>query len=241
MTATAQRTNTARAKILVVDDEPDIVSLLQYNLEKEGYAVSTACNGLDALLVAQEQNPDLILLDVMMPGLDGYETCRRLRSSARHAHTPILFLTARTGEGNEIQGLEMGADDYIQKPTSPRLILAHIRTILRRSNDNVRTETIAMPETLTLNGITINRQNYTLLVDGKEIFLPKKEFELLAFLAGNPGKTFPRDMLLKRVWGESVFVVDRTVDVHISKIREKLGHYGDLIETVKGLGYRFRS
>jgi len=227
-------------KILVVDDEEDIVDLIKYNLEKEGYAVATAQDGNIALAIAEEFKPDLIILDIMMPGPDGFEVCRRVRLIPGLAQVSIIFLTAKTGEIDQILGLELGADDYIQKPVSPRILVARVKTILRRAAEKVRTETIAAPEILTIDTLEINRQNYTVKIDGTESFFPKKEFELLAFLAANRGKVFPRESLLKRIWGESVYVVDRTVDVHVSKIREKLGRYGHFIETVKGVGYRFK-
>jgi two-component system, OmpR family, alkaline phosphatase synthesis response regulator PhoP len=227
-------------RVLVVDDEEDIVALLRYNLEKEGYEVSTALDGERALEEA-DGPVDLIVLDVMMPGLDGFEVCRRLRSTPRHASTPIMFLTARAGEFDQVLGLELGADDYIQKPISPRVFVARVRSILRRSAEAVRTETIVMPEILKVGELEINRQNYTVRVDGAETFFPKKEFELLAFLVSNPGKVFSREALLNRIWGQNIYVLDRTVDVHISKVREKLGGHSALIETVKGVGYRFRN
>ena len=226
--------------ILVVDDEEDILQLLRYNLEKEGYAVRTASNGAQALEVAEKGPLDLILLDVMMPEVDGFEVCRKLRATPLHAVTPIMFLTARVGELDQILGLELGADDYIQKPISPRVLVARVKSVLRRSAEAVKTETIVMPELLNVGELEINRQNYTVRVQGRETFFPKKEFELLAFLASNRGKVFSREILLNKIWGENVYVVDRTVDVHISKIREKLGTEGELIETVKGVGYRFR-
>ncbi|NBO69524.1 MAG: DNA-binding response regulator [Bacteroidetes bacterium] len=227
-------------KILVVDDEEDIVDLIRYNLEKEGYTVATASDGDKALTVAEEFKPDLIILDIMMPGPDGFEVCRQVRLISGLVQVSIIFLTAKTGEIDQILGLELGADDYIQKPVSPRILVARVKTILRRAAEKVRTETIAAPEVLIIDTLEINRQNYTVRIDQNESFFPKKEFELLAFLAANRGKVFPRETLLKRIWGESVYVVDRTVDVHVSKIREKLGRYGHLIETVKGVGYRFK-
>jgi two-component system alkaline phosphatase synthesis response regulator PhoP len=226
--------------VLVVDDEQDIVDLISYNLGKEGYTVHTATNGLEAVAKAAEVHPDLVILDVMMPGMDGFEVCRTLRATPATATTAIMFLTAKSGEIDQILGLELGADDYIQKPISPRVLLARVKTVLRRNKERVRTETIAAPEILRIGSIEVNRQNYTVRIDDRESFFPKKEFELLAFLASNRGKVFTRETLLKRIWGESVYVVDRTVDVHVSKIREKLGKYGPLIETVKGVGYRFR-
>lgn len=226
--------------ILVVDDEEDILQLLRYNLEKEGYLVRTASDGAKALETASTGPVDLVLLDVMMPEVDGFEVCRKLRAMHVHAATPIMFLTARAGELDQILGLELGADDYIQKPISPRVLVARVKSILRRSAETVRTETIVMPELLNVGELEINRQNYTVRVEGRETFFPKKEFELLAFLASNRGKVFSRESLLNKIWGENVYVVDRTVDVHISKIREKLGSQCELIETVKGVGYRFK-
>jgi two-component system alkaline phosphatase synthesis response regulator PhoP len=227
--------------VLVVDDEEDIVQLLRYNLEKEGYAVKTALDGEAALQVAARQPFDLVLLDVMMPKIDGFEVCRRLRATPLHASTPIMFLTARAGELDQILGLELGADDYVQKPISPRVLVARVKSILRRSAESVKTETLVMPEILNVGELEINRQNYTVKVEGEETFFPKKEFELLAFLVSNPGKVFSREVLLNKIWGENVYVLDRTVDVHISKVREKLGSHGGSIETVKGVGYRFRN
>ena len=225
--------------ILVVDDEQDIVDLISYNLSKEGYEVSMANNGTDAVELARRLRPDLVILDIMMPGLDGFEVCRTLRQDPNLQSTAIVFLTAKAGEIDQILGLELGADDYIQKPISPRVLLARVKTFFRRGSDRVRTETVAAPEILRIGTIEVNRQNYTVKIDGKETFFPKKEFELLAFLASNRGKVFSREALLRRIWGESVYVIDRTVDVHVSKVREKLGKYGSRIETVKGVGYRF--
>jgi two-component system, OmpR family, alkaline phosphatase synthesis response regulator PhoP len=232
-------TTQAQRKILVVDDEQDIVDLISYNLSKEGYHVLKAFNGTDALSVASSELPDLVILDVMMPGLDGFDVCRQLRQQESTESMAIMFLTAKSGEVDQVLGLELGADDYIQKPISPRVLLARVRSILRRG-DALRTEAITAPDVLRVAGMEINRLNYTVRIDDKELFLPKKEFELLAFLASNPGKVFTRDILLGRVWGESVHVVDRTVDVHVSKVRDKLGDLGAHIETVKGVGYRFR-
>lgn len=226
--------------ILIVDDEQDILDLISYNLSKEGFKVHTAINGLEAVEMARNVRPDLVILDIMMPGMDGYEVCRTLRKHAETSAAAIMFLTAKSGEIDQVLGLELGADDYIQKPISPRVLIARVKTILRRGMERVRTETVVAPEVLRIGAIEINRQNYTVTIDGKERFFPKKEFELLAFLVTNEGKVFNREVLLRRIWGESVYVVDRTVDVHVSKIREKLGNYASFIETVKGVGYRFR-
>ncbi len=227
-------------KILVVDDEQDIVDLVSYNLQKEGYEVSSTTDSTKALELAEKTNPDLIILDVMMPGIDGFELCRQIRQS-RQTHSPIMFLTAKSGEIDHIVGLELGADDFVMKPVSPRVLAARVKSLIRRNNERVRTETISAPEVLRIDTLEINRQNYTLKIDGKESFMPKKEFELLAFLASNRGRVFSRETLLSRIWGESVYVIDRTVDVHISKIRDKIGRYADFLETVKGVGYRFRA
>lgn len=225
--------------VLIVDDEPDIIELLRYNLQKEGLAVLTAHNGKDAVQIALERIPDVVVLDVMMPEMDGFEVCLVLRANPQTANIPVLFLTAKAGEIDEILGLELGADDYIQKPISPRLLITRIKAQIRRSAQRIKTETITAPEVLVIDALEINRQNYTVRVDGMEFFFPKKEFELLALLASNQNKVFDREFLLRRIWGESVHVIERTVDVHISKIREKLGEYSHYIETVKGIGYRF--
>ncbi len=175
----------------------------------------------------------------MMPEMDGFEVCRALRKNPATMHIPVIFLTAKSGEVDEIVGLELGADDYVQKPISPRLLLTRLKTHIRRTVAP-KNDTIAAPEVLTVEGLQINRQNYTVKIDKEELSFPKKVFELLAFLASNRGKVFERDMLLRRIWGESIHVIDRTVDVHISKIREKLGPYASFVETVKGVGYKFR-
>lgn len=224
---------------MVVDDEQDILDLISYNLRKEGYAVFTANEGLGGLEVVSSEKPDLVILDIMMPGMDGFEVCRAIRENPSLAGMAIMFLTARSSELDQILGLELGADDYIQKPISPRVLLARVKSILRRGTENIRTEMIAAPEVIRIGALEVHRPSYTVKIDGKETFFPKKEFELLAFLASNRGKAFTREALLKRIWGESVLVIDRTVDVHVSKIREKLGSYGSWIETVKGVGYRF--
>jgi two-component system alkaline phosphatase synthesis response regulator PhoP len=225
--------------VLIVDDEPDILELLEYNLKKEGFTVLTATNGKEALVQASQEVPDVVVLDIMMPEMDGFETCLALRANPTTASVPVIFLTAKAGEIDEILGLEIGADDYIQKPISPRLLVTRIKAQVRRASQRIKTETIAAPEVITIEALEINRQNYTVRIDGVEHFFPKKEFELLAFLAANPEKVFEREFLLRRIWGESVQVIERTVDVHVSKIREKLGRYSHYIETVKGIGYRF--
>jgi two-component system alkaline phosphatase synthesis response regulator PhoP len=223
-----------RKKILLADDEPDIVEFLQYNLVKEGFDVITAFDGDDALKKISEK-PDLIILDILMPKMDGFEVCRRIRSLKRFENTPIIFLTAKSGEADEIQGLETGASDYIQKPVSTKKLIARVKSNLRK------TEEKSLPSKITIDSLVIDRERYIVLIDGSETLFPRKEFELLYYLANTPGRVFGRDILLKDIWGSDVFVVDRTVDVHIRKIREKLGKYSGLIETVKGVGYRFKS
>lgn len=222
--------------ILVVDDEKDIVDLLKYNLEKENYNVITAHDGKSALEKAAGK-PDLILLDIMMPGYDGFEVCKYIRKNPPLAMIPIIFLTAKSSETDEVLGLELGANDYIEKPISIRKIIARIKNVLRKKNpDN---EEIIEPP-LIFKELIIDKASYTIKLKDKEIFLPKKEFEILAFLLKNKGRVFSREALLNNIWGQNVYVIDRTIDVHIRKIREKLDSYGDYIETIKGVGYRFQ-
>lgn len=227
-----------KKRVLVVDDEKDILDLLKYNLEKEGFEVQTASNGADALEKAAAK-PDLVILDLMMPVLDGFETCKRLKASPKTASIPVVFLTAKSGEVDEILGLELGADDYIQKPISPRKILARVKAVFRRGETGVDGTNVS-DGIIRQGSVEINRSSHTVKVGGKEIFFPKKEFEILALLASSPGRVFTREALLNTIWGTQVVVVDRTVDVHVRKIREKLGGEAHLIETIKGVGYRFR-
>jgi two-component system, OmpR family, alkaline phosphatase synthesis response regulator PhoP len=227
-------------KILIVDDEKDIVEMLKYNIEKEGYTVLTALNGNRALEQARENKPDLILLDVMMPEMDGWEVCKQLMRDEKTERIPVIFLTAKGSEVDEVVGLELGADDYIIKPISIRKLIARIKTAFRRK-EAMALPTEKLPDVLRVEGMEINIPNYTVRIGGDEIFLPKKEFETLVYLANHRGRVISREALLNAVWGENVVVVDRTVDVHIRKIREKLGDYGDYIETVKGVGYRFKA
>jgi two-component system alkaline phosphatase synthesis response regulator PhoP len=227
------------ASILLVDDEEDLLDLLQYALAREGYTVFTAADGVEGLRIAQAERPDLVVLDIMMPRMDGIELCRRLREDAHLRLTPILMLTAKSDERDEIEGLEAGADDYLPKPTSPNLLVSRVRALLRRSE---RTES-ALTNQLRVHDLLIDRDRYVVTrerVGLEESFrLPRKEFELLYFFASHPGKVFSREDLLNNVWGRDVYVVDRTVDVHVRKIREKLG--SEYVETVKGVGYRLSS
>lgn len=219
--------------ILVVDDEQDLLDLIEYNLKKEGYQVLKAENGIEALEVAREKNPDLMLLDIMMPKMDGLEVCKTMRSDANLRHIPIIFLTARSDEKTEVEGLDLGADDYVTKPISTTKLISRIKAVLRRFN-----ETEEEVNKLVVHDLEIDRDRYIVTKGDEEFQLPRKEFELLYYLAGRKGKVRDRQTLLNKVWGDNIYVVDRTVDVHVRKIREKLGdHY---IETVKGVGYRFK-
>ncbi len=219
-------------KVLVVDDEEPILELLKYNLEKNGYEVKTAGDGQVALDVAKKFHPDLVLLDIMMPKMDGVEACRHLRAMPELANTFIVFLTARAEEYSEIAAFDVGADDYILKPIKPRALMSRISALFRRESK----KTTSSPQ-IKIGELVIDRTSYTIQIKGREINLPKKEFELLYFLAQNPNKVFSRDDLLQNIWGSDVYVLARTVDVHIRKVREKIGD--DYITTVKGVGYKF--
>jgi two-component system, OmpR family, alkaline phosphatase synthesis response regulator PhoP len=227
-----------KTKILLVDDEKDIVEFLSYNLSQEGFKVITAYDGKEALekLV---QKPELIILDVMMPKMDGYETCTRIRSISEFKNTPIIFLTAKSSEMDEVHGLNLGADDFIQKPISPKKLVARVKSNLRKL-ESVNSDSAILNE-IKIGPIVIDRERYTITIDNEPVFFPKKEFEILSYLAANPGKVFHRDKLLSDIWGSDIYVVERTVDVHVRKIREKLGSYAELIETIKGVGYRFKN
>jgi len=216
-------------KILLVDDEPDIIELIQYHLEKEGYLVKTAKNGVEGLKVAKSFVPDLILLDVMMPEMDGIEACIELRKDNTLNSTLIAFLTARAEDYSHVAGLDSGADDYITKPIKPRVLLSKIKALLRRSTVNqiIKNDKVSLE---------INRDKYIVICDGKEFTLPKKEFELLALLFSKPGNVFTREAILAKVWGDDIVVGDRTIDVHIRKLREKIGDVN--IKTIKGVGYK---
>lgn len=227
--------STAKHKILIVDDEPDILELIEYNLAKEGYQVSTARNGREAVSMAQKNIPDLIILDIMMPVMDGIEACRILRSMADFKNTFMVFLTARSEEYSEIAGFNVGADDYIAKPIKPRALVSRINAILRR---NVLTGE-APENKLMISDLMIDRDAFMVYRGAEKIVLAKKEFELLYLLASRPGKVFQREAILKNIWEESVVVTSRTVDVHIRKLREKLGDR--YVSTVKGVGYKFEA
>ncbi|MEY4603616.1 MAG: hypothetical protein RIT43_908 [Bacteroidota bacterium] len=217
-------------KILIVDDEEDIRELLSYNLKKEGYTVFCAENGEKGLAVLREEKPDLVLLDVMMPGMDGIEVCETIRQLPGLSQTLICFLTARGEDYSQIAGLDAGADDYVAKPIKPKVLISRINAILRRKG-------MIDQEPKPVKGLVINREKYIVEKDGKVLQLPRKEFELLALLVSKPGDVFERDVILDSVWGTDIVVGDRTIDVHIRKLREKIGEKH--IKTVKGIGYKF--
>jgi two-component system, OmpR family, alkaline phosphatase synthesis response regulator PhoP len=224
-------------KILLVDDEIDILEFISYNLEKEGYKVYTAQNGKDAIRIAEKKEPDLIILDVMMPEMDGIVTCEELRKIPKLKSTVIAFLTARSEDYSQIAGFEAGADDYITKPIRPKVLISRVKALLKRSQlveDDVKD---ADDTTINIGSLTIDRERYMITVLGTDMVLPRKEFELLSLLASKPGKVFTREEIYTSVWGEQVIVGDRTIDVHIRKLREKIGD--EHIKTLKGIGYKF--
>lgn len=223
-----------KEKILIVDDEQDILEIIGYNLRKEGYEVATAANGKEAINVAIETKPDLIILDVMMPEMDGMETCFQMRNIPALKNTLITFLSARSEDYSQIAGFDAGADDYITKPVKPRVLVSKVKAILRRKGNNDAEE-----KELEASGITIDRERYVIKQEGEEVNLPKKEFELLSLLMSKPGRVFTREVIMNQIWGGEVVVGDRTIDVHIRKLREKLGE--ELIKTVKGVGYKFKA
>ena len=219
----------SKNKILIVDDDDDIRHLLKYNLEKSGFITNVAANGLECLEMVKIYNPDLILLDVMMPGMDGIEACERIKSDPQNKNIFICFLTARSEDYSQIAGLEAGGDDYVSKPIKPKVLVSRINAILRRKSNEEPKEV--------KNGIQINYEKYVVLKNGEEVQLPKKEFELLSLLHSKPNFVFRREQILNHVWGTDIVVGDRTIDVHIRKLREKLGDHH--IVTVKGIGYKY--
>ncbi|NBV04541.1 MAG: DNA-binding response regulator [Cytophagia bacterium] len=222
------------AKILVVDDEPDILEIISYNLRKEGYEVKTAENGLEAVASAKEFLPDMILLDVMMPKMDGMEACKQIRAVPSLKHCFILFLTAREEEFVEVLSFQAGADDFLTKPIKPRALISRIEAVFRRSKEDAKLE---QTKEIKLGNLVIDRESYQVTQDGTVVVLARKEFELLFLLASRPGKVFTRDQILETIWGTDVVVINRTIDVHIRKLREKLGNA--YITTIKGVGYKF--
>lgn len=220
-------------RILLVDDEQDILEIVGYNLSQEGYQIYTAKNGIEAVAKAKKKNPHLIILDVMMPEMDGIEACETIRNTPGLENTIITFLTARGEDYSQLAGFEAGADDYIQKPIKPKVLMSKVKALLRRSKD----EYSEAGDLYTVGDLTINREEYKVINCGKELILPRKEFELLSLLTSKPGKVFKRESILEKVWGSEVVVGGRTIDVHIRKLREKIGD--DHFKTVKGVGYKF--
>lgn len=219
-------------KILLVDDEQDILEIVGYNLSQEGYKIVTASNGKEAISVAKKEHPQLIIMDVMMPEMDGMEACENIRKIPELSNVIITFLTARSEDYSQVAGFDAGADDYIAKPIKPKLLVSKVKALLRR----LKSETVS-PENLNVGGIEINREEYKIVMEGREIVLPRKEFELFHLLASKPGKVFKREEILDKVWGNEVIVGGRTIDVHIRKLREKIGE--DFFKTIKGVGYKF--
>ncbi len=220
------------AKILLVDDDEDILEFLSYNIQKEGYKVKIAENGVVALKVLENYQPDLIILDVMMPEMDGIETCEEIRKRYKFDDIIITFLTARGEDYSQIAGFDAGADDYITKPIRPKLLMSKIKSLLRRREKNMLVNSNNVK-------FKIDKERYLIIKDGEKLYFPKKEFEIISLLASNPEKVFSRKEIFKKVWGEKIFVGDRTIDVHIRKIRQKLGE--NLIKTIKGVGYKFEN
>lgn len=218
--------------ILLVDDEPDILEIVEYNLSAEGYKVITADNGAQGVRLAKKKKPHLIILDVMMPEMDGIEACEQIRKVPELYDTIITFLTARGEDYSQMAGFDAGADDYITKPIKPKVLVSKVKALLRRFKDNGDSSNV-----VTLGDLVINRDEYKIIKDDEEIILPRKEFELLSLLASVPGRVFKREEILDRVWGNDVVVGGRTIDVHIRKLREKIGD--DSFKTVKGVGYKF--
>ena len=220
-------------KILLVDDEPDILEIVGYHLKKEGYQISLASNGIEAVNKAQKIKPHLILLDIMMPEMDGIEACEKIRDLEGLEDVVIAFFTARGEDYSQVAGFDAGADDYITKPVKPKVLMSKVKGLLRR----LKKKDMKSENELVFKGIKINRDQYYVEIDGKQITLPRKEFELLSLLAGTPNKVFNREIILKTVWGQDVIVGGRTIDVHVRKLREKIGD--DYIKTIKGVGYKF--
>lgn len=219
-------------KILLVDDEQDILEIVGYNLSQEGYQIVTATNGKEAIQKAKKELPHLIIMDVMMPEMDGMEACENIRKIPELSHIIIAFLTARSEDYSQVAGFDAGADDYIAKPIKPKVLVSKVKALLRRLK-----EEDPKGDILTVGNIEVNREEYKIIQDGKEIVLPRKEFELFYLLASKPGKVFKREEILDKVWGNEVIVGGRTIDVHIRKLREKIGD--DLFKTIKGVGYKF--
>jgi two-component system alkaline phosphatase synthesis response regulator PhoP len=221
-------------RILLVDDEPDILEIVGYNLKNEGYKIYTAKNGIEAVEKAKKHIPHLIILDIMMPEMDGIEACEKIRASKGLENVLITFFTARNEDYSQMAGFDVGADDYITKPIKPKVLISKIKALLRRVDDTTSSDE---SEKISIGEFIIDREEYVIIKNGEKLSLPRKEFELFALLASKPGKVFKRDDILNQVWGSEVVVGGRTIDVHIRKLREKLGD--DNFKTIKGVGYKF--
>ena len=224
-----------KIKILVVDDDPDIIEIISYNLKKENYKVFSCYNGSDSIKIAEKEKLDLIILDVMMPGMDGIKVCEKLRSKNKFNNTIIMFLSARGEDFTHIAAYDAGADDFVNKPLKPRLLISKVRSLLRRTNKINNVSSMK----LNFKGLIIDKDEYTVKIKGEKLILPRKEFELLFMLASNTGKVIKREEIMNQIWGEDVIVGDRTIDVHIRKLRKKIG--SNFIKTIKGIGYKFIS
>jgi len=224
-----------KIKILVVDDDPDIIEIISYNLKKENYKVFSCYNGTDSIKIAEKEKPDLIILDVMMPGMDGIQVCEKLRSKNEFNNTIIMFLSARGEDFTHIAAYDAGADDFVNKPLKPRLLILKVRSLLRRTNKINNVSSMK----LNFKGLIIDKEEYTVKIKGEKLILPRKEFELLFMLSSNNGKVIKREEIMNQIWGEDVIVGDRTIDVHIRKLRKKIG--SNFIKTIKGIGYKFIS
>lgn len=224
-------------KILLVDDEADILEFISYNLRKEGFLVTTASNGEEAIRIARAELPHLIILDVMMPGMDGIETCEEIKKIPSLSNTLIAFLTARGEDYSQIAGFDAGADDYIAKPIKPKVLVSRIRALLKRFTPLTTNPDSFTSGMITIGPVAIDRERFVVIVRGEEMILPKKEFELLELLVSKPDKVFTREEIYSAIWGDNIIVGDRTIDVHIRKLREKIGQ--DNIRTIKGVGYKF--
>ncbi len=224
-----------KIKILVVDDDPDIIEIISYNLKKENYKVFSCYNGTDSIKIAEKEKPDLIILDVMMPGMDGIQVCEKLRSKNKFNNTIIMFLSARGEDFTHIAAYDAGADDFVNKPLKPRLLISKVTSLLRRINKINNVSSMR----LNFKGLIIDKEKYTVKIKGEKLILPRKEFELLFMLSSNTGKVIKREEIMNQIWGEDVIVGDRTIDVHIRKLRKKIG--SNFIKTIKGIGYKFIS
>ena len=227
----------SQIKIVVVEDEPDILQVLSYNLQREGFAVSTSLDGAKGLALIQKQMPDLVLLDLMLPGMDGLDICRHLKSHDRTAHIPIIMVTAKGEESDVVLGLGIGADDYVAKPFSPKELIARVKALLRRKDSS---DSKARKDLIRVDGLVIDGAKYKTTIDENEIKLTVTEFRLLHHLASYPGQVFSREQLLDHAFGNDVVVVDRNIDVHVRAIRKKIGEEQCFIETIRGVGYRFK-